>query len=109
MAIIWHCQKIKPERQLSKTRRGLDGVAQSARGTMEPPDVTPSPRGILRPSGSFKKRQLERLMLEEAGEASALIVAQGGGSASVQRTTESIDGRRTVLHGAGRGGGGAVR
>ena len=54
-----------------KTRRGLDGVAQSARGTMEPPDVTPSPRGILRPSGSFKKRQLERLMLEEAGEASA--------------------------------------
>ena len=51
--------------------RGLDGVAQSARGTMEPPDVTPSPRGILRPSGSFKKRQLERLMLEEAGEASA--------------------------------------
>ena len=38
---------------------------------MEPPDVTPSPRGILRPSGSFKKRQLERLMLEEAGEASA--------------------------------------
>ena len=37
---------------------------------MEPPDVTPSPRGILRPSGSFKKRQLERLMLEETGEAS---------------------------------------
>ena len=54
-----------------KTRRGLDGVAQSARGTMEPPNVTPSPRGILRPSGSFKKRQLERLMLEEAWEASA--------------------------------------
>ena len=54
-----------------KTRPSLHGVAQSARGTMEPPDVTPSPRGILRPSGSFKKRQLERLMLEEAGEASA--------------------------------------
>ena len=53
-----------------QTRHGLDGVAHSARGTMEPPDVTPSPRGILRPSGSFKKRQLERLMLEETGEAS---------------------------------------
>ena len=51
--------------------RGLDGVAQSARGTMEPPDVTPSPRGILRPSGSFKKRQLERLMLEEAGSSAS--------------------------------------
>lgn len=72
---IWQlfgiAKKQNQKRQLSKTRRGLDGVAQSARGTMEPPDVTPSPRGILRPSGSFKKRQLERLMLEEAGEASA--------------------------------------
>ena len=38
---------------------------------MEPPDVTPSPRGILRPSGSFKKRQLERLMLEEAGSSAS--------------------------------------
>ena len=57
--------------QLSKTRPSLDGVAQSARGTMEPPDVTPSPRGILRPSGSFKKRQLERLMLEEAGSSAS--------------------------------------
>ena len=72
---IWQlfgiAKKQNQKRQLSKTRRGLDGVAQSARGTMEPPDVTPSPRGILRPSGSFKKRQLERLMLEEAGSSAS--------------------------------------
>ena len=41
---------------------------------MEPPAITPSPRGILRPSGSFKKRQLERLRLEEAEEREAAVV-----------------------------------
>ena len=50
------------------------GARAQRRGTMEPPAITPSPRGILRPSGSFKKRQLERLRLEEAEEAEAASV-----------------------------------
>ena len=50
------------------------GSGAQRRGTMEPPAITPSPRGILRPSGSFKKRQLERLRLEEAEEAEAAAV-----------------------------------
>ena len=50
------------------------GAGAQRRGTMEPPAITPSPRGILRPSGSFKKRQLERLRLEEAEEAEAAAV-----------------------------------
>ncbi len=50
------------------------GAGAQRRGTMEPPAITPSPRGILRPSGSFKKRQLERLRLEEAEEREAAVV-----------------------------------
>ena len=50
------------------------GSGAQRRGTMEPPAITPSPRGILRPSGSFKKRQLERLRLEEAEEREAAVV-----------------------------------
>ena len=50
------------------------GAGAQRRGTMEPPAITPSPRGILRPTGSFKKRQLERLRLEEAEEREAAVV-----------------------------------